>query len=220
MARTKKRSAFHVVVSVLACCLTLACASEANDTTPAVSAAERVVPEVQQSSAVAIAVISLDPQGWNDVRAFLNDLPSPSAISIFYGNGNVLSGDHQRAIALLDSLATTQLLRPSDTPATLPFFSTALSSAIASSLQSPAEHVRTVILGTFPPLAIRSASELRRIGPIITRTELDALTAMPDHQFVVIGPSKESVLRTMLLRAFSEAKSSVVSISYSSGVTR
>lgn len=170
------------------------------------------------SSAVAIAVISLDPGGWSDIRAFLGDLPRPSAISIFYGNGNVLRGDNDRAVALLDSLAETRSLQKSDTPAPLPFFSTALSSAISESLKSPSTHTRTVVLGTFPPLALRDRSELARVGPIITKKQLDSLTALPDHRFIMIGPPESSILREMLLRAFTEAGSAVTSVSYQHGV--
>lgn len=179
---------------------------------PAADAAGHV-----DSSSVAIAVISLDPQGWTEVRTFIKDLPKPSTVAIFYGDGNVVTGDHARAMTLLDSLSSTQQLRPTDKPATLPYFSTALSSAIGHSLRSSCKHTRTVILGTFPPLLIKNRAEIERVGPIITKTELDALTNLPDHRFIMLGPSAPSTLRDMLLRAFSEANSSVMSISYQSG---
>ncbi len=210
--------------TLLTMCVTVvlvaACSPQDQDKVPEQPRAEEQTQRPADSSAVAIAVISLDPQGWNDIRAFINDLPKPSSVSVFYGNGNVLTGDNVRAITLLDSLVSTRSLRKSDAPATLPYFSTALSSAIGSSLRSSCVHTRTVVLGTFPPLLLKSRAEFERVGPIITRTELDALTQLPDHKFIVIGPSGESVLRDMLLRAFEEAKSNVTSISYGTGAQR
>ncbi|MCX6139248.1 MAG: hypothetical protein NTX15_00175 [Candidatus Kapabacteria bacterium] len=182
---------------------------------------EHTTPVAQiDSSSVAIAVISLDPQGWNDIRSFMYDLPSPATVKIFYGNGNVLESNNRTAIRLLDSLSNTRQLRSTDAPATLPYFSTALSSAIGSSLQSTCQHTRTVVLGTFPPLLLKSRAEFERVGPIITRTELESLSLLPDHRFIVVGPSGTSVLRDMLLRAFSESRSQVTNISYQSGDSR
>ncbi|MBS1561061.1 MAG: hypothetical protein JSS89_05610 [Bacteroidetes bacterium] len=169
-------------------------------------------------SLVSIAVISLDPQGWDDVRAFIQDLPSPTIVKIFYGDGNVVVGSNVTAMRLLDSLSKHESLSHTDVPATLPYFSTALIAAIGASLETSCEHTRTVVLGTFPPLKVRSRREIERIGPIITRTELESLAKLPDHRFIVIGPSDASVLRDMMLRALAEAKSRVTSISYQSGV--
>ncbi|MBC8124153.1 MAG: hypothetical protein H7X70_00335 [Candidatus Kapabacteria bacterium] len=199
----------------------IGCSKESDQNVPKepVSSKNSQVAEVDSSS-VAIAVISLDPQGWNDVRSFMHDLPSPAIVKIFYGNGNVLESNNRTAIRLLDSLSNTRSLTKSDAPATLPYFSTALSSAIGSSLQSSCEHTRTVILGTFPPLLLKTRTEFERVGPIITRTELESLSLLPDHRFIVVGPSGNSVLRDMLLRAFSEARSQVTNISYMSGDSR
>jgi len=169
------------------------------------------------SSSVSIAVISLDPQGWNDLRAFIQDLPTPTVVKIFYGDGNVLAGNNATAMHLLDSLSGTRSLKHSDVPATLPYFSTALSSAIAASLQTDCTHTRTVILGTFPPLLLKTRAEFQRIGPIITRTELESLAQLHDHRFIIIGPSESSVLRDMLFRALTESKSKVTNISYHTG---
>lgn len=169
------------------------------------------------SSAVSIAVISLDPQGWNDLRAFIQDLPTPTVVKIFYGDGNVLAGNNATAMHLLDSLSGTRSLKHTDVPATLPYFSTALSSAIAASLQTDCKHTRTVILGTFPPLLLKTRAEFQRIGPIITRTELESLAQLHDHRFIIIGPSESSVLRDMLFRALTESKSNVTNIGYQSG---
>ncbi len=176
--------------------------------------------ERKDRSSVAIAVISLDPQGWDDVRAFIQDLPSPTVVKIFYGDGNVVVGTNVTAMRLLDSLSKHVSLSHSDVPATLPYFSTALIAAIGASLETSCEHTRTVVLGTFPPLKLRSRREIERIGPIITRTELESLAKLPDHRFIVIGPSDASVLRDMMLRALAEAKSRVTSISYQSGVSQ
>lgn len=171
-------------------------------------------------SSVAIAVISLDPQGWNDVRAFIQDLPSPTIVKIFYGDGNVAVGTNATAMRLLDSLSKHESLTHSDVPATLPYFSTALIAAIGASLETSCEHTRTVVLGTFPPLKQTSRAEIERIGPIITRTEHESLAKLPDHRFIVIGPSGVSVLRDMMLRALAEAKSRVTTISYQTGDLR
>ncbi|MBK6418854.1 MAG: hypothetical protein KA339_05765 [Candidatus Kapabacteria bacterium] len=210
-------------VVVFAICSTLfaGCSGESAKDGPQ-EVADSLVPIKGQvdSSAVAIAVISLDPQGWNDIRAYMNDLPSPAAVKIFYGDGNVLESNNATAVRLLDSLSNTRSLRKSDAPATLPYFSTALSSAIGSSLQSSCEHTRTVVLGTFPPLLLKTREEFERVGPIITRTEMESLSKLPDHRFIIIGPSGTSVLRDMLLRAFTEAESQVTSISYQPGETR
>lgn len=202
---------------LLAAIVLVGCTNEGRDEVPREADSTSAATVGLDSSSVAIAVISLDPQGWNEVRTFMKDLPKPSSVSIYYGDGNVVTGDHARAMTLLDSLSSTQQLRPSDKPATLPYFSTALSSAIGHSLRSSCKHTRTVILGTFPPLQIKNRAEIERVGPIITKTELDALTDLPDHRFIMLGPSAPSTLRDMLLRAFEEAHSSVISISYQSG---
>ncbi len=211
----------HVWMIVLGTWFVLvSCNSASDDKTPQAEPATSHSHNGPDSSAVAIAVISLDPQGWDDVRSFMQDLPRPSTITIYYGDGNVLSGNHSRAIHLLDSLVATESLKPSDQPATLPYFSTALTSAIGSSLRSLCKHTRTVVLGTFPPLLLKTRADFERVGPIITKTELDALSALPDHKFIMLGPSEPSVLRDMLLRAFQEANSNVISISYRTGVNQ
>lgn len=170
------------------------------------------------SSLAAIAVISLDPSGWDDLRGFIRDLPTPTVVKIFYGDGFALEGTNKTAMKLLDSLSSTNSLTKADVPATLPYFSTALIAAIGASLETSCKHTRTVVLGTFPPLLLKSRSEFERIGPIITRTELESLSKLPDHKFIIIGPSEESILREMLLRALSESNSKVTSLSYQSGV--
>ncbi len=208
------------VVSIASMVAIAGCSKEADQDVPKeVLGSKSTQVFAVDSSSVSIAVISLDPQGWNDVRSFMHDLPSPAIVKIFYGNGNVLESNNRTAIRLLDSLSNTRSLTKSDAPATLPYFSTALSSAIGSSLQS-CEHTRTVILGTFPPLLLKTRTEFERVGPIITRTELESLSRLPDHRFIVVGPSGNSVLRDMLLRAFTEARSQVTNISYMSGESR
>ncbi len=193
-----------------------ACSTSEIDEAPVAEQAVEQRDTTARQMAVAIAVISLDPQGWNDITEFLDGIPLSAEISLFYGNGHAATGTRSEVRTLLDSLQSSQSLQPSTEPPSLPYFSTALSSAVASSLRSQAQRVRTVVLGTFPPLEVRSTSELKRVGPIITRTELDALTSLADHQFVLIGPLDVSPLRDMLLRACMEARSSVTSISYSS----
>jgi len=195
------------------------CGADAGDATPQ-SIQDEVSVHTADKSSVAIAVISLDPQGWEDVRAFIQDLPTPTIVKIFYGDGKVVVGTNATAMQLLDSLSKHESLSHSDVPATLPYFSTALIAAIGASLETSCEHTRTVVLGTFPPLKLKSRTEIERIGPIITRTELESLAKLPDHRFIVIGPSDASVLRDMMLRALAEAKSRVTSISYQSGDIR
>lgn len=189
-----------------------------NDSPPDSSSIAASNSAAVERSSVAIAVISLDPEGWNDLRSFLNDLPQPTEVKIFYGSGNTLRGTSTTALHLLDSLNATRSLRPSDKPATLPYFSKAIIAAIGSSLETTADHARTVVLGTFPPLLLKTRADFERIGPIITRTELESLAQLPDHRFIIIGPAGESILRDMLLRALSETRSNVTSISYQSGV--
>lgn len=214
-----QRSIIALCIVVIVLTMSGGCGSGSEEHLPQTVADATTLGHKDKSS-VAIAVISLDPQGWDDVRAFIQDLPSPTTVKIFYGNGNVVEGTNVTAIRLLDSLSKHESLTHSDVPATLPYFSTALIAAIGASLESSCEHTRTVVLGTFPPLKLRSRREIERIGPIITRTELESLAKLPDHRFIVIGPSDASVLRDMMLRALSEAKSRVTSISYQSGGPR
>jgi len=198
----------------------IACSSNESGDVPIAEPEAVPIKDTSVPMSLSIAVLSLDAQGWDDVHAFLLGIPAASEAYVFYDNGRAFVGNRAAIIALLDSLNATQTLQPSNTPPTLPYFSSALSAAISRSLRSDGPHIRTVILGTFPPLGLRSNNELRRVGPIITKTELEALSNMPDHQFILIGPSADSPLRTMLLRAFSEARSTFTTMSYSDGVAK